>query len=340
MKRAAVSALRLLAQVCLDTFTSPILHIALDMDLSAVQKWGKEQKQKKLLSHQSGGPPPHFSLRLYEATGAGCRPDVDDMSERRVADVPEHQLSSNASIWERGRERAGRLALKFKVTRRDCDSSPPRRGNRRKTRGETKNKGNLLTFLLPQRSIHKTPTSTQLTMKLCLHPSQVERVITPRAAVFRRVSSGAKGVLKLRTVLDKSSQGRQSLSGSLYSLHYLDEALSCRPMCPISHRLISPSPDGGEFQPLQTCTHVKAQTLPSSTELLLQRPLGLDTSGDTFPLSETTRSQLLQTSRDGFLSQTGMQRKPIACFYKSERQRAANGTAAGSSVPDKVHSGK
>lgn len=49
-------------------------------------------------------------------------------------------------LSERGDERAARLALKFKVTPCDCDSSPPRRGNRRKRWGERKNKENLLTF--------------------------------------------------------------------------------------------------------------------------------------------------------------------------------------------------
>lgn len=78
--------------------------------------------------------------------GPPTRPDIDDMSERRVADAPEQRLSSNASIWEEGTTGAARLALKFKVTPRDCDSSLPQRGNRRKRWGERKNKGSLLTF--------------------------------------------------------------------------------------------------------------------------------------------------------------------------------------------------
>lgn len=49
-------------------------------------------------SHQSRRSELHCSLWFDDTTGAGCRPDVDDMSERRVADAPEHRLSSNASI--------------------------------------------------------------------------------------------------------------------------------------------------------------------------------------------------------------------------------------------------
>lgn len=49
-------------------------------------------------------------------------------------------------LSERGDERAARLTLKFKVTPCDWDSSPPRRGNRRKRWVERKNKGKVVTF--------------------------------------------------------------------------------------------------------------------------------------------------------------------------------------------------
>lgn len=79
----------------------------------------------------------------------GHRPGQTSMTCRSGA-LQTHRSSAFHQMHlseRRGRQgQAARLALKFKVTPRDCDSSLPQRGNRRKRWGERKNKGSLLTF--------------------------------------------------------------------------------------------------------------------------------------------------------------------------------------------------
>lgn len=111
--------------------------------------------------YQSGSSHPHFTLWLSDATerAAGqttmtCQSGV--LQTYRSTSCHQMHLS------KRGDERAGCLALKFKVTPCDYDSSLPRHGNRRKTRGERKNKGNLLTFSSTRTHTHTPRPSTHI----------------------------------------------------------------------------------------------------------------------------------------------------------------------------------
>ncbi len=119
-------------------------------------------------SHQSESFEPPFFLWFNDATGRAAG-QTSMTCQSGVLQTHRSTACHQMHLSERGDERAGRLALKFKVTLCDCDSSSPRRGNRRKRWGERKKQRKptdlflhthihsytFQTHPLPQRPIHK-----------------------------------------------------------------------------------------------------------------------------------------------------------------------------------------